>query len=154
MKERPRVLISLCLLGAACRYDGGGNRCDGLEALMERCELIPVCPEQLGGLPTPRTPCERTGDRVVARDGADVTAEFRRGAAQAAQLAARFGARYAVLKSGSPSCGVREIYDGSFTGTRIPGMGVAAEALRGLGVALYDERQIDELMKRIEGDDA
>lgn len=148
---RPRVLVSMCLLGVSCRYDGRAKGVD-LGAMADKCELIPVCPEQLGGLPTPRTPSERRGDRVVSREGADVTAEFRRGAAQAALLAERFGAKYALLKARSPSCGVREIYDGSFTGAIIPGAGVAAEALCGLGIKLYDEHQVDALLKELDGD--
>lgn len=148
---RPRVLVSLCLLGAACRYDGRDNGVD-LTALEARCELVPVCPEQLGGLPTPRPPAERRGDQVVTRDGRDVTAGFERGAAQAALLAERFGARYALLKARSPSCGVGGIYDGSFSGQTVPGMGVTAEALRRRGIRLYDERHIDDLLKELDGD--
>jgi len=149
---KPRILISLCLTGAACRYDGRDNGVD-LGALTERAELIPVCPEQLGGLPTPRVPAERRGDRVVARDGRDVTAAFLRGAEQAALLAARFGARYALLKARSPSCGVHEIYDGRFSGAIIPGMGVAAGRLKDMGLALYDERHIDDLIEKLDGED-
>ena len=148
---KPRVLVSMCLLGVACRYDGQAKGID-LAALASRCELIPLCPEQLGGLTTPRTPSERRGGGVVSRDGADVTEAFRRGAAQAALLAERFGARHALFKARSPSCGTREIYDGSFTGAVIPGMGVTAEALGKMGVKLYDETQIEELMKELDGD--
>ena len=148
---KPRVLVSMCLMGVACRYDGRDNAV-GLDELMARCELIPVCPEQLGGLATPRSPAERRGDGVFTRDGADVTAEFCRGAEQAALLKKLYGAGYALLKARSPSCGVREIYDGNFAGALIPGMGVTAEALRAAGVKLYDEYQIDELLKELDGD--
>ena len=144
--NKPRVLVSLCLMGICCRYDGRANGCEGLDALMARCELVPACPEQLGGLPTPRTPAERRGGRVVTRDGADVTEAFRRGAAQACALAERFGAKRALLKSKSPSCGAREIYDGTFTGTRVPGRGVAAEALLAMEVSVYGEDEIDRLL--------
>ena len=148
---KPRVLVSLCLMGAACRYDGRDNGVD-LGALDGKCELIPLCPEQLGGLPTPRTSAERRGDGVVTLDGRDVTAEFRRGARQAELLARRFNVKYALLKARSPSCGVREVYDGSFSGALIPGMGVTAEALHDLGVKLYDEYQIDDLSKELDGE--
>ena len=89
MERRPRVLVSACLLGAACRYDGKSQALERLQTLLERCEPIPLCPEQLGGLPTPRTPSERRGRRVVSRDGADVTAAFTRGAEEALRLAQR-----------------------------------------------------------------
>lgn len=148
---RPRVLVSLCLLGVPCRYDGRAKGVD-LGRLTDRCALIPVCPEQLGGLPTPRVPSERRGSRVMNREGAEVTSEFSRGAGQTAYLAERLGTRYALLKARSPSCGVREIYDGSFTGTLIPGMGMTAEALARAGIRLFDEHQIDDLLKELDGD--
>lgn len=149
---KPRVLVSLCLTGAACRYDGRDNGID-LRALMDRAELIPVCPEQLGGLSTPRIPAERRGARIVTREGADVTAAFIRGAEQAALLAEKFGARYALLKARSPSCGVREIYDGSFSGVKVPGMGVTAESLKAMGLALYDEQHISDLIEKLDGEE-
>ena len=145
--DRPRMLISACLLGVKCRYDGGGQALPELTALMARYELIPVCPEQLGGLPTPRTPSERRDGRVVARDGTDVTDAFRRGAEQACRIARLYGARLALLKARSPSCGHREIYDGSFTGRRIPGSGVTAEALAAMGLSLYDENDAASLAR-------
>ena len=143
---KPRVLISACLLGVNCRYDGGGKAMAGLEALMEVAELVPVCPEILGGLPTPRTPSERIGDRVVARDGRDVTDAFRRGAGEALKLAELFGARCALLKERSPSCGAGQIYDGSFSGGLKPGDGVAAELLKANGIEVFGESRIRELI--------
>ena len=92
------ILISACLLGAACRYDGGSNPVLSVEALMGRCQLVPVCPEQLGGLPTPREPAERTEGGVVTKTGADESAQFQRGAEQALHLARIFGCKKAVLK--------------------------------------------------------
>ena len=145
MGRKPRVLVSACLLGVNCRYDGKGNPCPGLDELMDLAELVPVCPEQLGGLPTPRTPAERRGGRVIARDGADVTEAFRRGAEQACRLAERFGAEYALLKSRSPSCGSGRIYDGSFTGRLVPGDGVTAKALWSMGVQVYGEADVAAL---------
>ena len=112
MKEA--ILISACLLGVRCRYDGGSKPQEPILRLMEKYTLIPVCPEQLGGLPTPRLPSERIGAQVVMKDGTDVTAAYRRGAEEALRLARLFGCRRAVLKERSPSCGSGTIYDGSF----------------------------------------
>lgn len=150
MKERPCALISACLLGVACRYDGCAMPARGLEALMDRLYWIPVCPEQLGGLPTPRPPAERLGDRVITRDGADVSAAFSRGADEAVRLAGLFGARYALLKARSPSCGSGEIYDGSFSGRTVPGDGLTAQRLRSAGMQVFTEAQIDALLRALE----
>lgn len=141
------LLISACLLGLCCRYDGGSKPQPGVEALAERYRLIPVCPEQLGGLPTPREPSERRADAVVSRSGTDVTAQFRRGAEQALHLARLYGCKAAVLKERSPSCGSGEIYDGTFTGTRVPGDGVTAELLKQNGIAVYGESDIWDLLE-------
>lgn len=144
------VLVSACLLGARCRYAGDGKRLGGLDALMRRAQIVPVCPEIYGGLPTPRAPAERRGDRVINRDGADVTAEFERGAQEALELAELFGARFALLKERSPSCGSGEIYDGSFGGVRVDGDGVAAALLKAHGVEVYGESRLEELLARLE----
>ena len=105
-----------------------------------------MCPEQLGGLTTPREPSERQGERVVMRSGRDVTAEYTRGAQEALRLARRFGCTAAVLKERSPSCGRGEIYDGTFTGTLTPGDGVTAQLLLENGIAVYGESEIDKLV--------
>ena len=140
---KPKLLVSACLLGTSCRYDGKAKKNEAVCALAERFELIPVCPEVLGGLPTPRTPSERRGKRVVMRDGRDVTAEYRRGAERALELARREGAAAAVLKERSPSCGSGEIYDGSFTGALTAGDGVTAELLKAESIAVYGEGSRD-----------
>ena len=129
------------LLGEACRYDGLSKPlpAEKLDKLLRCHTLIPVCPEQLGGLPTPRTPSERQGDRVVMRDGTDVTAAYTRGARIACALAVQAGAEAALLKARSPSCGSGEIYDGSFTGARIPGDGVTVALVKTLGIPVYTE---------------
>ncbi len=149
MIDKPALLVSACLMGVDCRYDGGGKRLEGLDLLMAACRVVPVCPEQLGGLPTPRVPSERAGRRVLNREGADVTLAFLRGAEQACRLARLYGARLALLKARSPSCGQGEVYDGSFTGRLVPGQGVTAQALADMGVAVYNEEQIDALLARI-----
>lgn len=151
MDRKPRALVSACLLGAACRYDGGSQALKRLDALLDRCEPVPVCPEQLGGLPTPRTPSERLDGRVIARDGKDVTEAFARGAREAVRLAGLLGIRVALLKARSPSCGCREVYDGSFTGKTIPGQGVTAQALTEAGIAVYDEDALDEFFDALKG---
>ena len=140
------ILISACLLGVCCRYDGESKPIMQTVALMERYHLIPVCPEQLGGLPTPREPSERQGDAVRAKSGADVTAQYRRGAEQALHLARLYGCRAAVLKERSPSCGSGEIYDGTFSGCLTPDDGVTAALLMENGIAVYGESEIEALL--------
>lgn len=142
-----RLLISACLLGCRCRYDGASKAHPLAAALAERYELVPVCPEQLGGLATPRPPAERRGEQVVTAAGTDVTEQYRRGAEEALGLCRFFGCQAAVLKERSPSCGHGQIYDGTFTGTLIPGDGVTAELLRADGAVVYGESQIPELLK-------
>lgn len=134
------LLISACLMGYNCKYNGGNNALppEVLAALRKRYRLIPVCPEAAGGLPTPRVPSERRGGSVVTRDGRDVTAAFRRGAEIAGALAERYGARLALLKSNSPSCGSGTVYDGNFTGTLTPGDGVTAEYLKYKKLTIFD----------------
>ena len=141
MKEA--LLISACLLGMNCKYNGGNNALppEKLAALEERYRLVPVCPEQAGGLPTPRLPSECRGEQVVNRAGEDVTEAFRRGAELALERALREGCRLALLKERSPSCGSGRIYDGSFTGTVIPGDGVTAEMLKKSGLTVYGETE-------------
>lgn len=142
------LLISACLLGFKCKYSGGSNALDEdkLAALRTRYRLIPVCPESAGGLPTPRTPSERQGDRVVNKLGQDVTEEYRKGAETALYLARRYGCTCALLKERSPSCGGGAIYDGSFTGTLIPGDGTAAQALKADGLRIYGEGDLEQLL--------
>ena len=140
---KERVLVSACLLGQCCAYDGRDRRSDKVCRLAERYELIPFCPECVGGLPTPRVPSERRGERVVSRDGTDVTSAYTAGAEKALSLAERERVAFAVLKSKSPSCGRGEIYDGSFTHTLISGNGVTAELLLSRGIPVYTERELE-----------
>lgn len=144
---RKRILVSACLLGVCCRYDGIGNPSAQVLDLLKRddLELIPVCPEQLGGLPTPRLPSERVEDRIINRAGEDVTDQFQRGAAEALRLARSYGCDVAVLKERSPSCGCGRIYDGSFTGTLTEGNGVTTELLLSAGIQVVGESRIELL---------
>ena len=143
-----KILISACLLGVCCRYDGASKVHPEVQALMERHTLVPVCPEQLGGLSTPRIPAERQGEAVRTREGRDVTEAYRRGAEEALRLCRMFGCETAILKERSPSCGSGEIYDGSFTGTLTAGDGVLAQLLKTHGIPVYGESQMDQLLKQ------
>ena len=142
-----KLLVSACLLGEPCRYDGRSKADARVLALAEKYELIPVCPEQLGGLPTPRTPAERIEDRVMTKDGRAVTAEYRHGAEQALHLARLCGCKIALLKERSPSCGSGTIYDGTFTGGLTAGDGVTAALLRENGITVYGESEIGRLLE-------
>lgn len=139
------ILVSACLLGCPCRYDGTAKADPRVLALMERHTLIPVCPEQLGGLPTPRLPSERREGGVFDRGGKDVTAQYRQGAEEVLRLARLYGCTHAVLKERSPSCGSGQIYNGSFSHVLVPGSGVAAELLAQNGITVLGESQADIL---------
>jgi len=142
---KEKLLVSACLLGENCKYSGGNNYSPAVAALAERFELIPVCPERMGGLPTPRVPAERVGDKVLTRDGADVTDAYRRGAEKALEAALACGVRRAVFQERSPSCGCGAIYDGTFSGTLVPGDGVTAELLRKHNVEVTGVSRLDQL---------
>ena len=146
-----KILVSACLLGIACKYSGGDNACPALlDAVRESGHtFVPVCPEVYGGLPTPRPPAERLGSRVVTESGTDVTAEYRRGAEAALQLAELYGCKAAVLKANSPSCGRGVIYDGTFQHRKIPGSGVTAELLEAHGICIYNEDNFAELLQNV-----
>ena len=145
------ILVSACLLGVNCRYSGKGELCQELQKLMKEHHLIPVCPQQLGGLATPRTPAERVKDRVVTQMGEDVTAQYEKGARETAGLAELFGCRCAVLKERSPSCGSGRIYDGTFSRQLVSGDGTAAALLKERGVRIFGETEIEKLKQYLEG---
>jgi uncharacterized protein YbbK (DUF523 family) len=134
-----RILVSACLLGLCCRYDGKSKPSQRVLQLTEKHQLIPVCPEQLGGLPTPRPPAEMQDGRVVNRLGLDVTAQYEKGAAETVRLCELFHCEAAVLKARSPSCGSEAVYDGTFSGRLIPGQGVAARLLTARGIPVLSE---------------
>lgn len=143
--EKKTILVSACLLGVSCKYSGGHNYAEAVAGLRDRFHLIPVCPEQLGGLSTPRLPSEISGRQVIARDGTDVTEQFERGAQETLKLAQLFGCRCAVLKSRSPSCGSGIIYDGTFSGTKVEGNGITAALLKENGIQIFSEEELDLL---------
>ena len=140
-----KLLVSACLLGCRCRYDGGDCGSERVLALRDKYDMIPICPEQMGGLTTPRLPSEINGDRVIMKDGTDVTDAFYAGANAALYLAKTLGAKKALLKAKSPSCGKGLIYDGTFTGGKTAGNGVTAALLMDNGVSVYTEDETDIL---------
>jgi uncharacterized protein YbbK (DUF523 family) len=140
----PPLIVSACLLGVACNHRGGASPSEAVIALRHGRRLIPVCPETAGGLPTPRPAAElQPSGRVCTAAGDDVTEAYERGAAQAVRLAAAAGAAGAVLKARSPSCGCHEVYDGSFTRTRVAGEGVTARALRTAGLPVWSDEDVE-----------
>ncbi len=139
MKEN--VLVSACLLGEKCRYDGKSKEYSEISCLKEKYNLIPVCPEVLGGLETPRTPCEIQNGRVISKDGQDKTAEYEKGAKTALEIALKNNCKTAVLKAKSPSCGKGKIYDGSFSKVLTDGNGVTADLLIKNNITVLTEKE-------------
>ncbi len=144
------ILVSACLLGISCRYDGKSKPDERVISLREKYNLVPVCPEIYGGLSTPRVPSERIGDRTMMQDGSDVTENYRRGAEAALSLYRTLGCEAALLKAKSPSCGVGAIYDGSFSGRLTERDGVTAELLKNEGISVFSENEIPEMEKYLD----
>ena len=143
------VLISACLYGQKCRYDGGDNLISRLDEIKKVCILFPVCPEVAGGLETPRNPSEIIGENVVSNVGKDVTNEYKKGAEIALETALRNSCKIALMKAKSPSCGSGKIYDGTFTRTLTSGDGITVRLLKENGIKVFDETQIKELLEYI-----
>ena len=133
-----KIMVSACLLGENCKYNGGNNQNPELLCLLSGHEVIPVCPEVLGGLPTPRVPAEIVNGTVINREGVSVDDAFRQGAKKALEIAMKEKPDLIILQSRSPSCGVKEIYDGSFSGKLIPGHGVFVEMAIQAGFRVMD----------------
>lgn len=140
------LLISSCLCGVPCRYDGKGFQIAELVHLYESGRALIVCPELCGGLSAPRPPCEILGGRVLTGDGRDLSAAFMAGAQRALELALKHGVKTAVLKDKSPSCGSTVIYDGTFSGRVIPGQGVTAALLSQNGIRVLSENNFQEFL--------
>lgn len=138
-----KILVSACLLGENCKYNGGNNYSAVLAAFLEGHDVIPVCPEVLGGLPVPRYPCEIVNGVVLRQDGVSCDREYHLGAEKALEIAKKEQVDLAVLQSRSPSCGVRQIYDGSFSKKLIDGQGVFAEMLIREGFPVKDIEELD-----------
>ena len=139
-----KILVSACLLGKNCKYNGGNNLNQGVLEFIEGHEIIGVCPEQLGGLSTPRLPAEIVDGVVTNKEGVSVDAQFRKGAQEALAVALENKVDLAILQSRSPSCGVKEIYDGSFSGKKIKGQGVFAKLLSARGIKVLDAEDVAE----------
>ncbi|MDD3746373.1 MAG: DUF523 domain-containing protein [Anaerostipes sp.] len=136
------ILVSACLLGVNCKYNHGNNENEEVKKLMKNHCLIPVCPEIMGGLPTPRVPSEIKGDKVVTETGKDVTKEFEAGARETLKIAKMYHCKRAILKEKSPSCGCGQIYDGTFSHTVIEGDGLTARLLKKNGITIQNEHEI------------
>lgn len=134
-----KMIISACLCGVPCRYDGRSNEVKEIKELYKQGGAVVFCPEQAGGLPTPRTPCEILNGQVLTKDGLDVTENFTAGARLMLERAREAGVKAAILKESSPSCGVHRVYDGAFAGRKIAGMGVAASLLKESGIEIMSE---------------
>ena len=141
---KKNLLVSACLLGERCRYDGKSKPCERVIALSNTYNLIPICPEVMGGLPTPRTPSEICGERVLMKDGRDVTENYNRGAQKALEIARENACTVAILKEKSPSCGSGLIHNGLFDGGLIAGDGIAAKLLKSEGIRVLGESEITE----------
>ena len=141
-----KILISACLLGINCKYNGKNNYNSLIEKLKEKYILIPICPEQMGGLSTPRNPSEIKGDKVISSAGDDVTTNFIAGANKALDIAKKENISIAILKEGSPSCCSNYIYDGTFTKTKVDGMGITARLLSNNNIKIYNENEIESLL--------
>lgn len=136
------ILVSKCLLGYNCRYKGDNCKCDKVLALSKNYNIIPICPEQDGGLPTPRDPGEIVNGKVISSKGIDITEEYKKGAENALKLAKENNIEFAVLKAKSPSCGKGLIYDGTFSGNKIPGNGITAQLLLDNGFKVITDEEL------------
>ena len=146
-----KILVSACLLGQACKYDGGSNLNEAVLAYCEGHEVVPVCPEVAGGLPVPRCPCEIANGAVVNSRGENVDAAFRAGAEACLRKAADEGISLAILQPRSPSCGVHQVYDGTFSGRLTEGSGVFADLLMRRGFKVLDADDIKALLQKESG---
>lgn len=147
------ILVSACLLGLNTRHDGKNSVNKEVLMLLDKYLMIPVCPEQLGGLPTPRMAAEIQNDgKVLKENGDNITETFLNGAKEVLELAKLYKIKFALLKDGSPSCGSHFVYDGSFSGIKIKGEGVTARLLRKNGIKVFSEDNIEELIDDIEQD--
>lgn len=136
------IIVSACLAGVPCRFDGQAKGYEKIKELVKSEKTILVCPEQLGGLTTPRIPSEIKGEKVFSKAGIDVTPQFTRGAEITLALAKEYGCNRAILKSRSPSCGRGKVYDGTFSGRLIDGNGFTADLLLKNGIEVMTEEEI------------
>ncbi len=145
MKEK--IIVSACLLGCNCKYSGSNNKNDDVISLEKYFDLVSVCPECFGGLPTPREPSEIVGDKVMSKSGDDVTEQFVKGAQDALYIAKECNAQLAILKERSPSCGFGKIYDGTFSGKLCDGNGITADLFDKNEIRVYGENQVKKVIE-------
>lgn len=153
MEKKKKIGVSACLLGNRVRYDGKEKGNPDVIRIVERAEVYVLCPEVFGGLPVPRIPAERKDDRVIRKDGVDVTGQYMEGSRVCLDILVKNGIEAVILKQRSPACGSRMIYDGSFTGKRIAGMGVFAKLCKGMGIRVFDETETDAIERYLEAED-
>ncbi len=146
-EEKKKIIVSACLLGDNCKYDGTNNYNERLANFLADKIVFKVCPEQLGGLSTPRVPSEIRNGSVFNKDGDDVSYYFTKGALETLKIAQQNEISMAILKSNSPSCGNSEVYDGTFSGNLVPGEGITAHLLKLNGIEVFNENDIDKLEK-------
>ena len=146
MPAMKKILVSACLLGTPCRFDGASKKYEDIEDLRRKYDIIPFCPEVEGGLKTPRTPCEIRGGKVINKKGEDYTKAYMLGAEKALKLCKFLGIEVAILKENSPSCGTSKIHNGLFDGKLINGMGVTAKLLSANGVKCYNESTVIDFL--------
>lgn len=144
---KPKLLISGCLCGNNTKYNGLNNKLDEIDKIKELFELYIICPEVMGGLSVPRLPSEISNDFVYMINKQDVTKNFNIGAEIALNLAIKHDIKIALLKDGSPSCGVHQIYDGTFSGHKVEGKGITTRLLIKNNIKVYTENEIDKLIK-------
>ncbi len=140
------ILVSGCLLGIACRYDGKRKPCEPIIKLMDKYNLVPFCPESIGGLPTPRPPAEIVGDKVLNENSIDVTEQYNKGAEEALRIAKLYKCKYAILKEKSPSCGSGLVHNGKFDGGLIHGDGITTRLLKENGITVLGESEIEKII--------
>lgn len=147
-----KILMSACLCGEHCRYDGKANTIENkiMNTWKEEGRIVMVCPEMAGGLPVPRDPAEIIGNKVISKSGRDVTSEYAEGAGEALRLARENDVIFCIMKENSPSCGSHEVYDGTFSGKKVFGMGIAAAMLEENGFRVYNEHQIIEAYRELD----
>jgi uncharacterized protein YbbK (DUF523 family) len=148
--KKDKILVSACLIGEACRYDGKDNKINEVLKLTKYFDLIPICPEINGGMKTPRRPSEIVGERVINNKGQDVSDYYANGAYLAETIARMYNVKMAILKEGSPSCGVHTIHNGKFDGGKIEGKGMTVRRLEALGVKCINEDEAKVLFAELE----
>ena len=146
MDGMEKILISACLIGDKTRYDGKSNYHPLIKKLLEKYELVPFCSEVEGGLSIPRKPSEIVKDKVMSVDGKDITKNYQKGAEKALNICKYLDIKVAILKDGSPACGVHQIHDGKFSGKKIKGMGITASLLSRNGIRVISEDEIETLL--------